>query len=101
MPGIGETLRVNGRAQISIDEELLRRFEVGGKLPRSVLLVAVEAVYFHCSKALVRSQLWNSARHAARDTLPSAGDMISAICEEFDGKSYDRDAPARVKQSLY
>jgi uncharacterized protein len=66
VPGIGETLRVNGRAEISSDPELLQSFAVNGKPPRTVLIVAVEAAYFHCSKALVRSKLWDPARFVAR-----------------------------------
>lgn len=58
VPGVGETLRVNGTATISADPELLASFAVQGRLPRSVILVQVLTVYFHCSKALVRSKLW-------------------------------------------
>jgi uncharacterized protein len=101
VPGIGETLRVNGRAEISTDPELLHSFAVNGKPPRTVLIVAVEAVYFHCSKALVRSQLWNPARLVARDALPSAGKMLAAVSEGFDAETYDREEPERVKKSLY
>jgi PPOX class probable FMN-dependent enzyme len=101
VPGIGETLRVNGRAEISSDAELLQSFAVNGKPPRTVLLVSVQAVYFHCARALVRSKLWDPAQHLPRGAMPSAGDMISAICEGFDGENYDRELPERVKKSLY
>ncbi|MGC1693654.1 MAG: pyridoxamine 5'-phosphate oxidase family protein, partial [Pseudolabrys sp.] len=59
IPGVSETLRVNGRASISVDPELMQSFTVNGKLPRSVLIVHIETVYFHCSKAIVRSRLWD------------------------------------------
>jgi uncharacterized protein len=101
VPGVGETLRVNGRAQISDDAELLQRFAVDGKLPRTAIVVTVEAVYFHCAKALVRSQLWDPARHQPRGALPSAGEMIAAVSEGFDREAYDREAPERQKKSLY
>ena len=101
VPGIGETLRVNGRAEISNDPELLQSFAVKGKLPRTVLIVSVESVYFHCSRALVRSKLWDSSRFVARNALPSAGAMIAAVSEGFDNEAYDREAPERIKQSLY
>ncbi|HRF07528.1 MAG TPA: pyridoxamine 5'-phosphate oxidase family protein [Xanthobacteraceae bacterium] len=101
VPGVGETLRVNGRAQISVDPELLQRFAVGNKLPRSVLLISVERAYFHCSKAVARSQLWDPAHHLPRGALPSAGDMIAAVSEGFDAQTYDRELPERVKNSLY
>jgi len=101
VPGIGETLRVNGRAEISNDPELLQSFAVNGKLPRTVLIVSVESVYFHCSRALVRSKLWDPAQHIARGEMPSAGTMIAATSEEFDAAAYDRELPERVKKSLY
>jgi PPOX class probable FMN-dependent enzyme len=101
VPGVGETLRVNGRAEISTDADLLQRFAVGGKLPRTVIVVRVEAVYFHCAKALMRSQLWDPARYVPRGALPSAGDMIAATCDDFDGEAYDLEAPQRAQRSLY
>ena len=61
IPGVGETLRVNGRASISVDPELMQSFAINGKLPRCVLVVHVESIYFHCSKAIVRSKLWDES----------------------------------------
>jgi len=102
VPGMGETLRVNGRAHISVAPELLARFEIEGKLPRSVLVVAVETAYFQCSRALVRSALWDASRHVARETLPSPGAILAALTQsQIDGPSYDRDLPGRLKTSLY
>lgn len=102
IPGIGETLRVNGRAEISIEPALLESFAVQGKSPRSVLVVRVEAVYFHCTKAIVRSQLWNPEKHRARGELPSAGQILAALAPDtIDAAEYDRAAPARVQAMLY
>jgi hypothetical protein len=102
VPGVGETLRVNGRGRISIDESLLERFAVDGRKPRSVLIVDIDAVYFHCSKALARSKLWDPARHVERARLPSAGDMHKRIFgERFDALAYDRDLAERMRTSLY
>lgn len=101
VPGIGETLRVNGRAEISTDDDLLQSFAVNGRPPRTVLIVSVEAVYFHCSRAFVRAKLWDPAQHLPRGSMPSAGDMISAICDGFDAEKYDRELPERVKKTLY
>ena len=102
VPGVGETLRVNGRAHLSIAPELLARFAVDGQPPRSVLVVEVEAVYFQCARALVRSALWDASRHVARASLPSPGQMLAALTnDEIDGSAYDRALPARVKASLY
>ena len=102
IPGIGETLRVNGRAQISIEPELLQSFAVNGKPARSVIVVQVEAAYFHCSKAFVRSDCWNPDKHVKRSTLPSAGAIHKRLNDgQFDAEAYDREMPARVKDSLY
>ncbi|MES3013252.1 MAG: pyridoxamine 5'-phosphate oxidase family protein, partial [Pseudomonadota bacterium] len=102
VPGMGETLRINGRAHISVAPDLLARFEVEGKLPRSVLVIAVETVYFQCSRAIVRSALWDASRHVVRDTLPSPGAILSALTRDgIDGAAYDRELPGRLKTSLY
>ncbi len=102
IPGIGETLRVNGRASISIDPALLRRFAVEGKEPRSVLVIAVETVYFQCSRAVLRADLWNPEKHASRSSVPSTGAILAALSNaRIGGESYDRALPERVKATLY
>jgi PPOX class probable FMN-dependent enzyme len=102
IPGVGETLRVNGLAQVSVNPELLASFEVGGKLPRTVIVITVQSAYFHCSKALVRSDLWNPARHVSRDSLPSAGQMHKRLSGgTFDAQSYDQELPQRTLAGLY
>jgi PPOX class probable FMN-dependent enzyme len=102
IPGVGETLRVNGRATLSTDPALMQRFEVNGKLPRSVLVVHIESIYFHCSKAVVRSKLWDPGVQVDRKTLPSTGAMIKELAQgKFDGEAYDRDAPEKIKAMLY
>jgi len=102
VPGVGETLRVNGRARISIDGEWLDRFAVNGKRPRTVLIVDIDAVYFHCSKALVRSKLWDPAHHVERTQLPSAGEIHRRLNgPSFDADAYDRDLVERLRTSLY
>ena len=102
VPGVGETLRVNGRGRISIDPDLLESFAVDGKKPRSVLIVDIDAVYFHCSKALARSKLWDPDRYVERSRLPSAGDMLKRNFDEtFDALAYDRDLAERMRTSLY
>jgi PPOX class probable FMN-dependent enzyme len=102
VPGVGETLRINGRAAISTDPALLDTFAVAGKAPRSVVLVTVQSVYFQCAKALIRSKLWDPARHVERSRLPSAGDMLAAIGKgAFDGAAYDKALPERLRETLY
>lgn len=107
VPGYGETLRVNGLASLSSDPELCGEFEMAGKLPACVIVVAVETVYFQCSRAIVRSELWDASRHVDRRTLPSAGQILrditarDAAVETFDGEAYDKALPERVKATLY
>jgi PPOX class probable FMN-dependent enzyme len=102
VPGVGETLRVNGRAKISIEKALLDSFAVEEKAPRSVLLITIDTVYFQCTKALVRSQLWDASRHVERKRLPSAGDILAAITKgRFDGATYDRTYPEYMKTTIY
>jgi uncharacterized protein len=102
IPGIGETLRVNGRASISIDPDLMQSFAVGGKPPRAVLIIHIESIYFHCSKAIVRSKLWEEATKIDRKSLPSTGTIIAELSNgKFGGEVYDREAPERIKAQLY
>jgi len=107
VPGYGETLRVNGLASLSGDPELCGAFEMAGKLPACVIVVKVEAVYFQCSRAVVRGDLWNPSLHVDKRTLPSAGRILreitarDAAVETFDGEAYDKALPERVKATLY
>ncbi|KFC65478.1 Pyridoxamine 5'-phosphate oxidase-related FMN-binding protein [Bosea sp. LC85] len=107
IPGYGETLRVNGTATLSTNPALCARFEMAGKLPACVIVVHVEQVYFQCSRAVVRADLWNPANHADRRELPSAGQILRDITarnesiETFDGAAYDKALPERVKATLY
>ena len=78
IPGIGRTLRINGRAAISVDPELCASFTMEGKVPRSVIVVTAESVYTQCPKALVRSHLWDASRHLPESALPSSGTMMKA-----------------------
>ena len=102
IPGISETLRINGRAAITGDPVLLESFAVRGKAPRTVILVTIDAVYFHCAKAIIRSKLWDPEGRQTRDTVPSSGEMLRCIVEgDFDADQYDRDLPARIQNTLY
>jgi PPOX class probable FMN-dependent enzyme len=102
VPGVGETLRVNGRAEIRTDPELLQRFSVEGKLPRSVLVVRVDTVFFQCARAIFRSNLWDPAHHVERKSLPSTGTIVAALTQgRFDDKQYDKGLYERLKSGLY
>jgi uncharacterized protein len=102
IPGIGETLRVNGRGSISVDPELMQGFAINGKLPRSVLIVHIERVFFHCAKAVVRAKLWDDASRIDRKSLPSTGALLAELtANELGGEPYDRALPERIKAELY
>ncbi len=102
VPGVGETFRVIGRATISTDPALTESFVFAGKTPRSVIVVAVERVYFQCSKAILRSKLWDVARHVDRASLPSNGTILAAITKgEHGGEEYDKAYPARLRETIY
>ncbi len=102
IPGIGETLRVIGTCTISTDPALCESFTMEGKPPRSVLIVAVERVYFQCAKAIMRSKLWDPATQVARGALPSNGSILAEITKgSAGGDEYDRTAPARLKATMY
>ncbi|WP_334186867.1 pyridoxamine 5'-phosphate oxidase family protein [Noviherbaspirillum sp.] len=102
IPGIGETLRVNGRATISADPALLKQHEVDGKAPKVVLLITVDTVFFQCSRAVVRADLWNPERHADRSQLPTPGQILDSLtASAINREQYDRELPARLKATLY
>jgi hypothetical protein len=102
IPGCGETIRVNGRAKISVDPTLTQSFLIDGKAPRSVIIVAVDRIYFQCAKAIVRSKLWDAARHVDRASLPSSGTILAHLTEgKIGGPEHDRAAPERLKATLY
>ena len=102
IPGFGGTLRVNGTARISIAPALLDRFIMGGKAPRSVLVIAVRSVYFQCARAIMRSDLWNPDKHADPKSLPSPGQILAALNERrVGGDDYDRVWPQRAKETLW
>jgi hypothetical protein len=102
IPGIGNTLRINGRAEISTDPELCAGFAMQGKVPKTVLVVTAERIYFHCPKALVRSRLWSADAQVARSDLPSAGEILRALTNgSFDGAAYDAAYPKRLEETIY
>ena len=102
IPGCGETIRVNGRAKISTDPALTQSFLVDRKAPRTVIVVAVDRIYYQCAKAIVRSKLWDASRHIDRASLPSAGTILADLTQgRVGGPEHDRAAPERLKATLY
>jgi PPOX class probable FMN-dependent enzyme len=102
IPGVGETLRVGGVARITNDPALLQQLAHEGKPPVCVVEVSVETVFFQCARAIARSGLWESPSLDARNTVPTAGAILSALTNAgIDGAAYDRDLPTRLKSTLY
>ena len=102
VPGVGVTLRVNGTAEISTDVELRESFAMGEKVPTTVIVITTTSVYTQCPKALMRSHLWDPARHRDPSELPSVGDIMEVITSGvFDGKAYDDAYPERLRQTIY
>ena len=96
IPGVGDSFRVNGRAIVVDDPELLEASTVDGKPPRLGILIAIEEAYTQCSKALIRSDLWNPERHVDRSELPSGGAILRAVSDpKLDADEYDRERAGR------
>jgi hypothetical protein len=104
VPGIGDSFRVNGRGAVTEDLELLAESEVEGKPPRLGILISIEEAYTQCSKALIRSDLWNPELHLDRSELPSSGEILRSLNDpEFDAEEYDRTRAERYarREGLY
>jgi PPOX class probable FMN-dependent enzyme len=102
IPGSGSTLRVNGRAQVSADADLLASFRIDGNAPRTVIVMTVEEVYFQCARAIVRSDLWNPDKRVDPKTLPTPGQILADMSENrVGGETYDKEWPERARQSLW
>ncbi|HEY3542130.1 MAG TPA: pyridoxamine 5'-phosphate oxidase family protein [Gaiellaceae bacterium] len=99
VPGVGETFRVNGSAVLTDDPELLAPSAVEGKAPKLGILVTVEEAYTQCSKALVRSDLWNSETHVDPKTMPTTGQMLKAVSDPtLDVDEYERERAERYRR---
>jgi PPOX class probable FMN-dependent enzyme len=101
VPGLDETLRVNGRAQVATDRALLEPLAVNGKAPRSGILVAIEEVYFHCGKALIRADLWNPQTQLRRGEFPSLGRIIAEQIGGIDAAEAERQTAESYRTRLY
>jgi PPOX class probable FMN-dependent enzyme len=106
IPGREDTLRVNGRARVIRDGEILARLEVQGKRPKVAIGVEVEECFLHCAKAFKRSGLWERERWPDVAGLPS---MARVLWEQIDAKpagqcsaeEYERDMEERLRKGLY
>jgi PPOX class probable FMN-dependent enzyme len=95
IPGVTDTFRVNGRAEIVTDPELLEPCAVEGKVPKLALRIEIEQAFTHCSKALLRSNLWDPERYVERDELPSPGELMRSVNETVDPETYDAERAER------
>jgi PPOX class probable FMN-dependent enzyme len=102
IPGSGTTMRVNGRAHLSVDPALLESFAVEDKAPRSVIVLEIEELYFQCARARIRSELWSPAHHVDPTTLPTPGQILAAMTDnQVGGETYDKAWPERAKQTMW
>ena len=101
VPGIAESLRVNGTAVISTEPPLLARFPIGDKPPRSVVIVNVATVYFQCPRAAVRADLWNPDKFMPRSALPSNGTILADLSKDQSYRARDRTREETVRSTLY
>jgi len=101
LPGINESLRINGEAIVVTDNALRNSFAVNGSEPATVVVVTIRSVYFQCGRALMRSGLWSADAHVSKAEVPTAGEMIKSGLPDFDSNSYDTQLQSRHKDSLY
>jgi uncharacterized protein len=98
--GSNTAIRVNGTARITVDQSLRESFAREGKLPRSVIVIAIREIYSQCARALIRSSLWRDGDQSAG--LPTVGEMLHEITQGgIDGTAYDADWPGRAAKSMW
>ncbi len=102
IPGSGSTLRINGRAQLSADPDLLASFKMEGKAPRTVIVMTVDEIYFQCARAIVRADLWNPDKRVDPKTLPTPGQILASMSDnKVGGEKYDQEWPERARQTMW
>jgi uncharacterized protein len=102
IPGSGNTLRVNGRAHVSVNPDLLASFRVKGKMPRTVIVMTIDEIYFQCARAIVRSELWNPDKRVDPRSLPTPGQILADMSDNrVGGEQYDREWPERARQTMW
>ncbi len=101
VPGMNETLRVSGTAEIVIDADVLAPLSMNGRLPVSVLRVTVQRAFLHCAKALIRARLWDPAAHVERSSLPTYGQMLADQIQGADAAGIDASLDEAARNRLY
>ena len=100
VPGSNNVIRINGRSRLTADAELCQSFARGGKVPRMVVILVIEDIYFQCARAVVRAGLWTGGDQSAG--LPTVGEMLADLTQgRIDGAAYDAEWPGRAAQSLW
>jgi len=101
LPGMNETLRINGKAFVTSDENLREQLQVNEVKPNTIVVVNIDEVYFQCARALIRSKLWDPNSYVDRQSLPSAGIMAKSAIQDFDASTYDEELAERQRKTLY
>ena len=101
IPGSNSTLRINGRAEISVDMGLLESLAMEGKLPRTVVVITIDEIYFQCARALMRAKVWDSSAWPDPADLPTPGSLMRELKLDFDSETYDREWAERAKNSMW
>ena len=99
VPGCNNVVRVNGMAILSTAPEVINPFSKNGKLPRVVIVVTIQELYFQCAKAIIRSAIWNGVNESG--TVPTAGDFNKEMKSDFDGKAYDDGYAEDAKKRMW
>ena len=99
VPGSDTVVRINGKAAVTADPQIVEHFNREGKTPCTVTVIGVREVYFQCAKALMRSRLWHGDDESAG--LPTAGQFLQEQAPEFDGSTYDNGYPQYAKERLW
>ena len=102
IPGLGKTMRVNGRARLTAAPDVLTSFAIEGKSPRTVMVIDIVEVYFQCSRAILRSEIWSPSTFRNPSQFPTAGDLLIECSNgTVGGADYDAAWPARARDSMW
>ena len=101
VPGMNETLRVKGKAEITTDTDLLEPLTVGGKAPLSGLKVTVEEAFLHCGRALIRGRIWDADAQIDRSSYPTYGQVLADQIAGADAREIDADEDEANRERLY
>ena len=102
IPGIGNAMRINGRAHLTADPALMQTFAIDGKTPRTVMIIAVQEIYFQCARALIRSGLWTDTARIDPKTLPTPGAILAEMSQNrVGGPDYDAAWSARAEKTMW